>query len=235
MRLLLGVTFAWSLLACGSENIASSSAEPTSEQRAQQLMNDGDYAGAIEILAPLVADEPEVYGRMPLLAAAYAGAAGIDLFAVLESQIGSSGEGSIFNQVFQFLPAEIGSDNLDRMELSIATLEAIPANQRGSEGDPEFGESAEFQLVLYQSLYSTMLLGQYVDVDLDGSLNPSDLDSMSDAEVAALFDSLEQASQNGTSGQSAEVSGQADQTLADIGASEGSSDRERLQNYLGNQ
>src|SRR5690606_34740525 len=144
---------------CAADNVAADRAKRSDEQRAKELMNKGDYDGAIAILEPLVEVQPDVHSRKRLLAAAYAGKVGVSILAIVSQQFSGGDEDggdSIFDQLDRFLPSDYGLAEVEILDLAVTVLNSIPAELRGSEGDPDYGESAEFQLSLYQTLYATM-------------------------------------------------------------------------------
>src|SRR5262245_34178212 len=92
---------AW-FAACGGEKNAADCdgglpgvpcSEKTPDEKARAALDAKDYDTAIEILDQLIKDEPGVYDRFPLAAAAHAGRAGISIFALAQSQL-SGGSGS---------------------------------------------------------------------------------------------------------------------------------------------
>jgi len=230
ISLVIGLT---ALAACGT-NVAADNAEKTPEQEARELMNAGKYQEAIDILEPLVEKEPDEHGRRPLLAAAYAGVSGVSVLDLVSAQFGSEDEDedgdSVFNKVDDFLPEGYDRDEVDIVALAVEVLETIPEDLRGTEGDPEYGESAEFQLTLYRTVYATMYLNLFVtftngEIDLDALLE------MSEEDAAAILRTLVEATRD--SGEANEaLSESIDDTLEDIDGAEGETDTERLQNFI---
>lgn len=225
------------IVGCGEDNLAEDSAEKTSEQEAKSLMNAGKYQEAIDILEPLYEDEPTEYARLPLLAAAYAGKAGIEILSLLDAQIeaASSGtSGSIFDQVKAFLPDDYTRTELNIMDQSVETLLVIPESLRGETGDPDYGPSAEFQLTLYQTVYSSMYVNLFVSVDPSGNLDPSKLEDLTADDVSNILGALEGAAAS-QGAQSEEVSAAVSEALEEIEQQEGADDREKLINYINEQ
>lgn len=221
------------LVAC-QKNHGTTYESPTVEQEAEALMNDGDYNGAIALLEPVVAGDPEGHARKPLLAAAYAASIGVDLIGILKKALTSdSGEStSVFEQIASFLPEDSDEDDLATLKKAVTILESIPEDQLGTDGDPKYGISAEFQLVLYRTIYATLLLEVLVgiseNIDLDRIRN------LSDAEILEILNSLAGAAGTGNSAAAEALSENAAETLAAIRSSEGSTDQERLANYMEN-
>jgi hypothetical protein len=217
---------------CSEKNAGTSRESITPEQKAQEAMNLGDYDKAIELLAPLVEEQPDEHLRKPLLAAAYAGLVGVDVLAILTRMLSSDSESSssVFDQISVFLPEDLDSDDLELMRLSIAVLESIPTENLGPDGDPDYGVSAEVQLVLYRTIYTTMLLE--VLLDLSGGIDLDALRNLSEAEIDMIFSALRDAALGGASDGAIVIGSAADRTLSDIDAEEGDSDRERLANHF---
>lgn len=213
---------------CGG-NVAEDQAEKTSEQQAQEKMNDQDYEGAIEILEPLAEEEPEEYFRFPLLAAAYMGNAGVDLVSMLKNQLSSAASGSIFEQVDSFLPDEYTSTEIAEVAKATSLLAQIPSALRGEEGDETYGASAEFQYVLYNTVYGAMIVNQFLSVDANGNISYEDLENMTDAEVATILAALQSAA---ASSDDSETSTAVSEALTDIDESDGSTDKEQLISYI---
>ena len=217
------------LLSCSTDNLLDAQADLTPEQEARALMNDGKYQEAIDILQPLVTAEPEQYGRMPLLSAAYADLAGVSLLGILDAQLSASGGDSVFDQLDGFLPSSYGSSEIATMSTSVEQLEAIPSSERGATGDPDYGASAELQLLIYRAVYATMFLNQFVTV-IDGNIDPNALSEMTAADAAEILGALRAAAADGGEGSEA-----VNETLAEIDASPGATDEEKLENYMASQ
>jgi len=217
---------------CGTANIGEKYESKTALQQAKEKMNNGDYQGAIDILEPLADSEPEVYGRLPLLAAAYLAIAGIDLVSMLKNQITAGSGDSIFEQMGSFLPEGYTRTEVDLVDTGVQRLKRIPESLRGAEGDPEYGESALFQLILYEAIYSSMLVNLFIDVDINGDIDISKLEEMTLDDVRSILSSLASAQNNAAAGSniSSEAIGE---TLDEIEATEGDDDREKLINYIG--
>ncbi len=225
------ITLSTLCFSCGGANIGESLETKTPEQQAKEKMNAGDYQGAVDLLEPLAESEPEVYSRLPLLAAAYLAVAGIDLISMLKNQLSAGSGSSVFAQVGSFLPSGYNRSDVDTVKTGVDRLKRIPENLRGSEGDPEYGESALFQLILYEAVYSSMLVNLFIDIDINGDIDLSKLEEITIEDVRNILSSLESA-QNNAEGSSA-TSEAIGETLNEIEATEGADDREKLINYVG--
>lgn len=218
-------------VACAeSTNLGKNDDDMTPEQKAQALMNEGKYNDALEILEPLYEESPDEYFRIPLLASAYAGSIGVDVFSVLKGQFSGDRESGndAFAMAADFLPDDYDRDDVDTLNTAIEALLDIPDELVGEDGDSDFGSSAEFQLVLYQALYPTMLLN--LIGALDGDIN---LDDLSDEEIDLILERLRGAGDSVQSETLSSFSTAIDNTTADIDEQEGDSTRDQLTNYLG--
>lgn len=157
---------------CGSQNFfdcdggyaASKCARLTPDEQARVALDRGELSEAIEILTDLVASDPTNYQRYPLLAAAYAGRSGFDLFNIVSANFG--GDQSILSVMESFVPTptDLGSSyeqSLTDMGASVAALLAIPAEYRSSVSGDKYASSAVLQLTLYQSAYGVMYLNKF--------------------------------------------------------------------------
>jgi len=231
-KMLLILILSWSCFGCGTQNVGENFESKTPLQEAKAKMNNGDYQGAVDILEPLADSEPEVYGRLPLLSAAYLALAGVDLISMLKNQITAGTGTSLFDQLGSFLPIGYTRTEVTLVDTGVQRLKRIPEELRGADGDPEYGESALFQLILYEAIYSSMLVNLFVGVDANGDIDISKLEEMTLDDVRSILDSLESAQINAAAGSS--VSSEAiGETLDEIDASEGADDREKLINYIG--
>ncbi len=177
------------LSACGTQNMAASYTDDTPDERAKRALDEGRYDEAIEIYETLIEGAPESYERYPLLSAAYAGKAGVDIVSIVKAQLeDSSGSGSVFEMMGSFVPADPSDDELAAIQLSIATLEAMPSDHR-SDGSFEYSLGAAFQLTLYLAASSAMVLNQFTTAE--GSFTPESLADMSDADVDAIISNLD--------------------------------------------
>ena len=185
----------------------------------------GDLATATQILADLIAGEPENYERYPLLAAAYAGKAGLDLFNIVSANFG--GDSSLLQVMESFVPTptELGDAydaSLDDMHSSVSTLLAIPAELRSSTSSDKYAASATLQLTLYQSAYGVMYLNKFTygasgyDPTLLATMTPEDAAVILNAFLGA---SLAAGGDAATSANSA---------ITAIQSQPGASDRDRL-------
>jgi hypothetical protein len=211
-------------------------------------MSDHDYDLAVQTLEPevngLKADaskaDLEKYRLHPLLAAAYAGRAGVSIFSIIQSQsspMGGGGSGGLISQMSSFVPSPAGlaattyGAMIADMAASVGLLQEIPASLLADEQNASFVKSVTLQLTLYLSAHSVMIMNQFILSPTTGAFDASRLANMSDADAEAILNSLTSASQL-PGADSPEVRKKIDDALSAIDASPGGSRREKLQDYL---
>jgi hypothetical protein len=218
---------------CGSKNFfdcdggyaASKCASLTKDEEARMALDRGDLTAAVEILSDLIVDEPTNYERHTLLAAAYAGKAGLDLFNIVSANFG--GDSSLLQVMESFIPTptDLGDaydNSLEDMNGAVTTLLTIPAELRSSTSADKYAASATLQLTLYQSAYGVMYLNKFTygasgyDPTLLASMTPEDAAIILNAFLGA---SLAAGGDAATSANSA---------ISAIQSQPGASDRDRL-------
>jgi len=212
--------------------------EGSAEDRARKALDAGDPATAVQILSDLITAEPEVYARYPLLASAQAAVAGFDILNVVRAQF--SGGGSVFDLMKNFLPdpatmtTEAYQAALVSMAAAVTTLRSVPESQRVAAADAgeSWAKSTSFQLTLYQSGYSVMYLNQFTfSTTNPGEIDVARLETMSDADAAAILANLAAAASVQQGEQGAAVQSAVASAQASIAAQPGTTDRERLIAY----
>jgi hypothetical protein len=202
--------------------------ESTSAEEAQKRMNNGDYQEAIDLLLYELELDPTFYELYPLLSAAYAGLAGVSLLDIVASGgAPASSSGGGFGAVSPFLPAGYGRPEIDNVSNAIGSLDQIPAELFGAEGDPKFGSSATFQYALYSLIRATMVLNLYADES--GNFTSESLAGLTEADLAIILTSLAGAAGVGDP----QFSASAQETVDEINAAPGATTGEQLSNYLG--
>jgi len=213
------------LFDCDSGYARSRCSKLTPDEKARMALDQGDMESAVEILAELVAEDPETYQRYPLLAAAYAGKSGLDLFNVVTANFG--GDSSLLQVMGSFIPTptQLGAaydQSLEDMSLSVQTLVAIPAELRSSTSSDKYASSAVLQLTLYQAAYGVMYLNKFTYGA--AGYDPSLLSTMTAQDAAIILAALNGAATaaDGSAATSAQSA------LAAIQAQPGASDVEKL-------
>lgn len=219
--------------ACGTKNAfdcdgglaKSHCSERTKYEDARIALDDGDLDTAITLLDELIAEEPTNYDRYPLLAAAYAARAGLDILNIVTANFGSNS--SMLQTMSSLIPTpeSQGSaydQNLLDMNKANVVLTAIPAELRSSTSSDKYAASAVLQLTLYQSAYAVMYLNKFT-YSVNG-YDPSLLSTMTAEDAAAILNAL--ASAGSASGGAAGSAAQA--AIAAIQSQPGATDAEKL-------
>lgn len=218
---------------CSTQSAGGAYSEMTDDERAKQALDEGRFDDAIDIYTPLVEAEPENYSRHPLLAAALAARAGIDLVGSMAGGTGESGGGSAFDTLGQFVPTSPTDEQMTDLDRAIATLEAMPESHRNGDGTYDYSAGAALQLTLYQTMRSIMLVNRFAVRTDTGSIDPTSLQSMSDEEVAAVLDGLAAAAASSPdSVQGQAISTVLSQTLAGVDEQEGETRKDKLIAYM---
>jgi hypothetical protein len=247
--LALAAVLAGALAGCGgSENAADCETgltampctERTADENARLALDDGDYDRAVKLLAQLVADEPDVYTRYPLLAAAYAGRAGVSVLQ-LAMQAGDSSGGSgssLTDALTAFLPtpaalgAEAYAASLADVKAAVDLLNAIPEGILAETSGEAYASSASFQLTLYQSAYAVMYLNQFVISAATGAFDPASLAAMTEADALVVIESLAAAGSLAAGESGAAYQAKVNGALAEIQSQEGATSQEKVQAYV---
>ncbi len=210
--------------------------EKTAEEEARAALRSEDFATAIDTLEEFLADHPEEYRLFPLLAAAYAGRAGLKILDVATAQFGAATD--IFAQFSQFVPGPeaVGAAqyrlNVQDMKTSVARLELIPAELLGSVSAEDYASTVALQKSLYQTAYSVMLVNQLAVSATTGSLDPNQLANMTEDEALEVISALSDAAILQASGGDPAVQAKIDAALAAIEAEPGESKKEKLASYI---
>jgi hypothetical protein len=232
--------------ACGgSDNLADCEkglavvpcSERTPEEEARLALDRGDFDRAIELLTQLVEEEPENYGRYTLLAAAHAARAEVAVVDIAMSSF-SGGGGSAIDQVTAFLPdpSEVGAEAyalyVQDMGVALTWLKLIPDELRAETSSETYAKSAQLQLGIYSAAYSIMYLNQFIATAAGGGLDPAKLATMSEEDALTILSTLAEAGQLQASVGSPELAAKIDTTLTSVDAQPGSTQKEKLQNYV---
>ena len=220
------------MFACDDQGTPSHCVEQSDDEKAMAALEDNDLDTAETILERLIGEEPRQYFRYPRLAAVYARQAGFDLLTATSA--GSQG-GDFLDQVAVFLPdpkvvpSAAYDGFVDKMEQAKQTLQAMPGAERIA-GEKFYGASASFQLTLYSSALSVMLLNKFTPSG-DALADQQRLESLTIEDAAEIISSLKDAAV--TSAQDdPEVSAKINGILAEVDQQEGDDDQERLRSYL---
>ena len=236
------------ILACsGTKNVATCAvgkttgicSQQTPDERAQAKLNSGDYDGAIAELSDLIAAEPETYRRLPILAAAYAARAGLDILTVAKSNL--SGGGSIVDAFSAFIPTpkSVGKEayktNVKDMQSAVAALKQIPAELLATTAASAYASSASLQQTIYTAAYGVMFLNQFAISADTGKLDPTQLATMTESDADAIINNFASTGQIPAVGATVQVQAQIAATLVKINAEPGATNKEKIAAYMASQ
>ena len=222
-------------LSCSTTPINTN--EDNEEDQARQALELGDYDAAIEKIGALIAKYPLEYKYYPLIATAYASRSGVDLVAIVKTELFSSGgDGAVdITAIDKYIPTTPNDTNISDIDTAVDWIKQMPLDHRSDTSDYEYGPSASLQLSLYATTAFNMKTNQLKSTTT-GDVDPEKLEDLSDAEVDSLIDSLQDAVDNGeNSAVSAEVAAQAAEALDEIAAQPGATQKEKIQNYINSQ
>ena len=222
-------------LGCGSSIFESAEKEDVAADAAV-LLEEGKGQEAADLLQAEIENDPTNYTLVSLLASAQAMIIGVDEIRVAlklanpdssESTTGTSSSSNEVSLLFDAVPAGT-SENIQGLDTALTTLQSIPAESRTS-GD-------QFKLTLYFTARLSLVTKSF-DTDGDGQVSPIemlDLDATDATSILATLDNAEAAiasagDDEGSAAAAAAIAG----IKSDIANQEGSTDEERLQNYLG--
>ena len=235
-------------LACGgTKNVATCAAgkttgicsQQTPDERAQAKLNSGDYDGAITELGDLIAAEPATYSRLPILAAAYAARAGLNILTVAKSNF--SGGGSIVDAFSAFIPTPktVGKaaykTHVTDMQSAVAALKKIPAALLATTSASAYASSASLQQTIYTAAYGVMFLNEFAISSDTGKLDQTQLATMSESDADAIINNFASTGQIPAVGATAAVQAQITATLVKINAEPGATNKEKIAAYMASQ
>lgn len=239
----IGILF-WLCSSCGQESLVSCKenesnnqcVEQTPDEKAVIALNDGDFERARTLLEKLIVDNPNEYFRYPRLAAVYAAQAGFDLLsaASLDSN-DDNGQSDFLDSVGKFLPSPLNYSKqeyqtyIEKMNKAKQTLLLMPSDHR-QKGEKFYGSGAQFQLTLYSSALSVMLLNQFAPTG-DTALDEKRLEEMTVDDAVQIITSLKDAALN-SAATNPQISEKINSVLAKVDEKEGASDEEKLRAYL---
>ncbi len=216
------------LVGCGS-NLGDSFVDKDPVDQALIRLENNDPDGAISILEEALADDPDDYEVLSILALAVAQKHGLEPlgFALKLAQQGSDGSGSGLTAIMSSLP-DATSENIAGIQLAVNYLNDIPSASRST--------ADTFKLSMFQTALVSLMMKKF-DSDLSGKFDPAELANLSDDDAAAILAMLASAAESGANGADGDNTAGAAAKVADIQSAianqEGETDTERLQNYLG--
>ena len=206
----------------------------TDEEKAHKDLDAGDYDNAITLLIDLIAKEPTKYQRYPVLAAAYAARAGLDIFNISQAKFSSGG--SIFDQLSGYIPTPkdkgaLFDASLADMKAATSTLKGMPAEFLAQSAD-RYAASANLQLSLYQTAYGVMYLDKFAISQTSGKVDINQLKTMTEADAVTVLASLKSAADVPAANNNPALQSKINDTLGKIAAQKGSTQSERIQAYV---
>jgi len=209
--------------------------DQTAEEKAMASMKAGEFVTASAIYKELIVAEPEKYKLYALRGAALAGESGFRILDLVNVTFG--GDGSLIELLGDFLPSPADYETpalygkaVDTMKLSVNQLLAIPANLRSETSEETYSPSAIFQLTVYQSAYSLMLMNKFA-LNVEGEFDPEQLKTMTESDAVEILQSLRDAATVGGEDSEA-LAGAIDKALVDIDSQEGGTSSEKLKKFL---
>ena len=137
--ILLSVLGVLALSACGSvfSSLSKNNSDQARREDALNALDDQNFVKAESIMKTMwEKDKSDENARLYSLA--LVGQAGLDLFSLVEKIMknsgSSSGQGSVLNQLSQFLPTDISKTQLTQLTQAIAVLDAAPGAKTTSLG-----------------------------------------------------------------------------------------------------
>lgn len=218
-----------SLPACGTNNLFSEleTGDHTAEE-ASQALDSGNYEKAISILSKALEGDASNYQYISLLASAKAQAAGVDTmdFALTLISPDSATTGDGITALFGVVP-NATTETIALLEEAISLMASIPT--------ADLIEADEFKSSLFYAALMTMRT-KLLDADGDGQLSATELASLDDTAAAAIMTAIIGADSAISAISSSDGIGSAATNISDIksniDAQAGSTDAERLSNYL---
>lgn len=222
------------LTACGSSVFKGAEKEDPGIDATLAIENNRPQ-DAIDILTEALAEDPNNYELISLLASAQAQLVGVDIIkVVLKLAEGSSEENSSSSSnevtvLFGALP-EATDNNISGLETALQTLETIPPALRT--------DADQYKLTIFYTARLGLRTKKF-DLDGDGQVSPVELLDLSDADAIAIITSILSAqSAISNIGNESESTDSSSETINNIrsaiDSTEGETDAEKLRNYLGN-
>lgn len=228
MRLVL-ITMFWMLAACNTQSKAMPYADLTQEEEARIALDARDFPTAITLYKELVASKPTDYENYRFLSAAYAELGGFDLLKAVEGTV-SDGSSNLLQSISKFVPADPSDEQIAALKSATEILLRLPVEQR-SYDHPEIptASSGAQQLEFYQAAYSVIYINKFAKVSDSGTLDPSKLETMTDADVDNILDNFEAIAAAAGGGTIAEG---AKDLIEELDSAPGETRRDKLLNYL---
>ena len=225
----LNLVFLISLAAACGQNVFNqleSNKDPAEE--ATRALDEEKFETAISILNAAIQDEPNNYVYISLLASAYAQKAGVDTMNfALEMASGTGNSDGGITGLFGAVP-EATSVNISTLSQAVTLMDSIPLGNQTA-GD-------QFKSSMFYTSLMTMQT-KSLDTDGDGVLSDAELlANLNDSNASEIINSILGAENALASYSADDGTGTAASNVSDIksqiDAQDGSTDAEKLRNYL---
>ena len=228
MKIIISFFAAHLLFSCGTNTFEQVETTKDVAEEATRALDEQKSDKAISILTEALVDDPTNYQYISLLASAKAQKSGVDTMDfALSMASGNSDSGNAITGLFGVVPdatdeaISLLSEAVTHMD-SIPSAELIPADQ--------------FKSSMFYSSLMTMQT-KALDSDGDGVLSAEELLAMSEAEASTIINSITGAESAIANYSASDGTGTAatnvGQIKSDIDGQAGSTDAEKLRNYLG--
>lgn len=210
-------------VACGNGNVFSKAVKRSESERARAALESGDLDSAISTLEAYLKNHPEDTAAQSMLANAYLKKSGVDLLKI-GTTISSGGQNqSNWNTLSGALPAGT-EENIANVQAAVQALGSIPAELRTDEQN--------FQLAIAQTTLAVTVAKKAAG-DSSGQLTDEKIDQMSDSDALTIYNALK-GSADATNSMSNPDSGlsKVGSITSGIDSQSGSTEAERLRNYL---
>lgn len=220
------------MISCRSENVAEPYTDLSLKEKAREALDHDEYGEAIALYKQWISEHPQDYESYRFLSAAYAAAGGFSIFNAIKGLAETAGESaSVSDLVSSLVPLSPDDEQMAMLASSIDQILAMPATYRDVErGESEGVKSTALQLSLYRTAYAMMILNRYTSsVDAASNTQPRSVEDMSEIEVDLLINNLKAASVESGNGT---IENSLKATISAIENQEGSSQKEKLANYV---
>jgi hypothetical protein len=224
---------------CESAKKIKPCSQRTKVEDAENDLNAGDYDDAITLLTESISDDPTDYTQYPLLSAAYAARAGLDILNIASANF--SGSGGLVDALTSFIPgpAQTGAaaypTHVADMKSAVDVLHEIPAANLADTSGDKYAASAVLQLTLYQSAYAIMFLNQFAISATTGQIDLKQLSTMSESDAETVIENLAAAGQIPGVSNNAALQTQVQSALSQINSEPGTTQKDKLDAFIASQ
>ena len=225
---LLSLALVISIGACGANPFKAYEKSDPAEDAVVALEEDNPDK-AIEILTKALADEPENWVYVSILALAYAERGGIDALTLAQKMATNSSNTTTngVTALFSIMP-EATDTNIADVDTAVSLMNSIPSASRTT--------ADTLKIAMFQTASLTLRTKKY-DLDGDGTISAAEALAMTGGDAAAILSQLAGAAAAFSGGSSTSTTDQAAATQISniqtkIGTCPGASQEDQLKNYL---